>query len=140
MESATQFIKIRGEEIGLLFTPYLFAIAKKMGCEITFSEKDLISVRNAYIKVFYFAAHNYVEIYNFDHPKNKLKAKHTLMDFETWGMECNDEFNRMIEVFIQVTTKKTIAENAKEIQEKKEQEAKSLKKKKNLFYRLIGKR
>ena len=133
MESATQFIKIRGEEIGLLFTPYLFSIAKKRGCEINYTETDLVSIRNAYVRVLYFAAHNYAEVYNFDHPKNKIKANFTLMDFETWSVECNDEFTHMIEVFVQTTTKKTIAENAKEIQEKTIK-----KKRKNLLFRLIG--
>ena len=140
MESATQFIKIRGEEIGLLFTPYLFSIAKKMGCEINYTETDLVSIRNAYVRVLYFSAHNYVEVYNFDHPKNKIKPTFTLMDFEVWSVECNEEFINMIQIFVETTTKKTIAENAKEIQEKKAKEEKDLKKKKNLFYRLIGRR
>ena len=140
MESATQFIKIRGEEIGLLFTPYLFSIAKKMGCEINYTETDLVSIRNAYVRVLYFAAHNYTEVYNFDHPKNKIKPTFTLMDFEVWSVECNEEFTNMIQIFVETTTKKTIAENAKEIQEKKAKEEKDLKKKKNLFYRLIGKK
>ena len=133
MESATQFIKIRGEEIGLLFTPYLFSIAKKMGCEINYTETDLVSIRNAYVRVLYFAAHNYAEVYNFDHPKNKIKPTFTLMDFEVWSVECNEEFTQMIQIFVETTAKKTIAENAKEIQEKKAKEEKDLKKKKNLL-------
>ena len=140
MESATQFIKIRGEEIGLLFTPYLFSIAKKMGCEINYTETDLVSIRNAYVRVLYFSAHNYVEVYNFDHPKSKIKPTFTLMDFEVWSVECNEEFTNMIQIFVETTTKKTIAENAKEIQEKKAKEEKDIKKKKSLFYRLIGRR
>ncbi len=140
MESAKQFINIGGKEIGLLFTPYLFSIAKKQGCEIKYDDNDLVTIRNAYVKVFYYAAHNYIEVYNFDNPKNKLKVNFTLMDLEVWSVECSDEFTKMVEIFVETTTKKTIAENAKEIQEKKAKEEKDLKKKKNLFYRLIGRR
>ena len=55
------------------------------------------------------------------------------MDFGTWSVECNDEFTHMIEVFVQTTAKKTIAENAKEIQEKKAKEEKDLKKRRVCF-------
>lgn len=106
MISPEQYIEIRGERVGLLLTPSLYAILHRKGWEVK-TTTDIAEIQSAYIKLFYAAALNYVEVKNYEEktiPELELK----LLDFEIWAALNGKEFGEMILKAVELLTGKPL--------------------------------
>lgn len=121
------FIEVHGEKRGLLFTPSLYIGVKEKGwkIEVDPNTTDLMEIWAAYVKLFYAAAWNYHRVQRYDN-NNLGEFDLSLADIEIWAALNKNEMPKLIELYVECMTEKTLKEIATEIHEKK-------KKKKSLW-------
>ena len=124
MVNHKQFIEVHGKERGLLFTPSLYIGIKEKGwkIEIDPNTTDLTEIWSAYVKLFYAAAWNYHRVEKFDNP-SLPEFDLNLADMEIWAAIHKEEVARLIEVYVECMTEKTLKELATEIHEKKKKKS-----------------
>ena len=124
MVNHKQFIEVHGKERGLLFTPSLYIGIKEKGwkIEIDPNTTDLTEIWSVYVKLFYAAAWNYHRVERFDNP-SLPEFDLTLADMEIWAVIHKEEVPKLIEVYVECMTEKTLKELATEIHEKKKKKS-----------------
>lgn len=102
-----------GEQVELLATPSLFAIAKRKGLAIEANTQDGADVLTAYTKLIYLAALNAWEVRRYDAPEMG-ECKYKLMDFVEWASGNADEFVKAINFVLSALTGKELKDYATE--------------------------
>lgn len=110
MARVRQTVKIGGREIDLLFTPSIYAVARKKGVKIEVSDVDnLAEVLEIYTKLFYLAALNALEAKRFDNP-SEPDLGIGYIDFAEWAAENSEAFMSLIDTAIEALTGKPLKE------------------------------
>lgn len=102
-----------GEQVELLATPSLFAIAKRKGLAIEANTADGADVLTAYTKLIYLAALNAWEVRRYDAPEMG-ECRYKLMDFVEWASGNADEFVKAINFVLSALTGKELKDYATE--------------------------
>lgn len=102
-----------GEQVELLATPSLFAIAKRKGLAIEANTQDGADVLTAYTKLIYLAALNAWEVRRYDAPEMG-ECQYQLMDFVEWASGNADEFVKAINFVLSALTGKELKDYATE--------------------------
>lgn len=98
-----------GEQVELLATPALFAIAKRRGWTIE-AEAEVFS---AYTKLIYLAALNAWEVRRYDSPEMG-ECSYRLMDFVEWASSDADAFVKAVNFMLFALTGKELKDYATE--------------------------
>ena len=126
MVQVLDMIRLKGgEQVELLATPALFAIAKRKGWKIEADATSAADVYAAYSKLIYLAALNAWEVRRYDAPEIG-DFKHTLMDITEWCSEDPVRFAKTINFLLCALTNKDLKEHTPETEktpEKSEKEA-----------------
>lgn len=124
MVNHRQFIEVHGQRRGLLFTPSLYMMFKDKGVKIEIDPNttDLTEIWAAYVKLFYAAAWNYHDKERYEHPEIG-EFDLTLADMEIWAAINKEEVPKLIEVYVECMTEKTLKQLATEIHEKKKKKS-----------------
>ena len=117
-----------GEQVELLATPALFAIAKRKGMTIEADADNLPDVMLAYTKLIYLSALNAWEVRRFDNP-SMGECDLQLMDFVKWAHADRDAFTKAINFVLAALTNKELKDYANEGEKVAEKAEETLKKK-----------
>ena len=102
-----------GEQVELLATPALFAIAKRRGMTIEADAENAADVFNAYTKLIYLAALNAWEVRRYDAPQMG-ECTYKLMDFVEWASNDGDAFVKAVNFVLAALTGKELNDYATE--------------------------
>lgn len=102
-----------GVRVELLFTPSMYAVARRRGMHIEAEADDVSQVMMAFTQLIYLAALNAHEVLKFDSP-GLGNFRYSLMDFVEWSAASPDEFRRVLDIALQCIIGKSIAELEKE--------------------------
>lgn len=102
-----------GVKVELLFTPSMYALARRRGMKIEADTADPAQVMMAYTQIMYLAALNAHEVIRYDNP-SAGDFQYRLIDFVEWSARRPDEFNRVLDVALQCILGKSIDELKKE--------------------------
>lgn len=100
-----------GEQVELLATPALFAIARKRGMTIEADSDNLAEVFSAYTRLLYLAALNAWDVRRYDNP-SMGECPYTLMDFVEWSSNDKDGFVEAISFALAALTGKELKDYA----------------------------
>lgn len=117
-----------GEQVELLATPALFAIARRKGMTIEADADNLPEVMLAYTKLIYLSALNAWEVRRFDNP-SMGECDLQLMDFVKWAHADRDAFTKAINFVLSALTNKELKDYATEGEKVAEKAEETLKKK-----------
>lgn len=98
-----------GVKVELLFTPSMYAIARRRGMRIEADASDAASVMKAYTELMYLAALNAHEVMRFDDP-SLGEFPYRLIDFVEWSALCPDGFTSALDVAVQNVLGKSLDE------------------------------
>lgn len=119
-------ITIGGAAVDLLLTPRLFVYRGREGVTLEAADGDsLPAVMSLYADVLYCAALNWWELSG----RDAETFPHRRMDFHVWAAENPEEFGRIVRQVVRLLSGKSLAELARERQEKKDAAEEELKKK-----------
>jgi hypothetical protein len=96
-----------GEQVELLATPALFAIAKRRGMTIEADADNAADVFNAYTKLIYLAALNAWEVRRYDAPQMG-ECHYRLMDFVEWASGDAEAFVKAVNFILVALTGKEL--------------------------------
>lgn len=102
-----------GEQVELLATPALFAIAQKRGWAIEADASNASEVFSAYTKLIYLAALNAWEVRRYDSPEMG-ECSYRLMDFVEWASNDVDAFVKAVDFVLFALTGKELKDYATE--------------------------
>jgi len=102
-----------GEQVELLATPALFAIAKRRGWAIEADADNAAEVFSAYTKLIYLAALNAWEVRRYDSPEMG-ECSYRLMDFVEWASNDADAFVKAVNFVLSALTGKELKDYATE--------------------------
>ena len=102
-----------GEQVELLATPALFAIAKRRGMTIEADAENAADVFNAYTKLIYLAALNAWEVRRYDAPQMG-ECTYRLMDFVEWASNDGEAFVKAVNFVLAALTGKELNDYASE--------------------------
>ena len=102
-----------GEQVELLATPALFAIAKRRGWTIEADADNAAEVFSAYTKLIYLAALNAWEVRRYDSPEMG-ECSYKLMDFVEWASNDAEGFVNAINFVLSALTHKELKDYATE--------------------------
>ena len=102
-----------GEQVELLATPALFAIAKRRGMTIEADADNAAEVFSAYTKLIYLAALNAWEVRRYDAPQMG-DCTYSLMDFVEWASNDGDGFVKAVNFVLAALTGKELNDIATE--------------------------
>lgn len=102
-----------GEQVELLATPALFAIAKRRGWTIEADADNAAEVFSAYTKLIYLAALNAWEVRRYDSPEMG-ECSYRLMDFVEWASNDTDAFVKAVNFVLSALTGKELKDYAAE--------------------------
>lgn len=117
-----------GEQVELLATPALFAIARRKGMTIEAEADNLPEVMLAYTKLIYLSALNAWEVRRFDNP-SMGECTLQFMDFVQWAHTDKDAFTKAINFVLAALTNKELKDYATEGEKEAEKAEETLKKK-----------
>lgn len=98
-----------GVKVELLFTPSMYAIARRRGMRIEADASDAASVMKAYTELMYLAALNAHEVMRFDDP-SLGEFPYRLIDFVEWSAVRQEEFLSALDVAVQNVLGKSLDE------------------------------
>ncbi len=98
-----------GVKVELLFTPSMYAIARRRGMKIEADASDAAAVMKAYTELMYIAALNAHEVMRFDDP-SLGEFPHRLIDFVEWSAVRQEEFVSALDVAVQNILGKSLDE------------------------------
>ena len=98
-----------GVKVELLFTPSMYAIARRRGMKIEADASDAAAVMKAYTELMYIAALNAHEVMRFDDP-SLGEFPHRLIDFVEWSAVRQEEFVSALDVAVQNVLGKSLDE------------------------------
>lgn len=105
-------IKMRGgEQVELLATPALFAIARRRGMTIEADSDNVAEVFSAYTRLLYLAALNAWDVRRYDNP-SMGECPYTLMDFVEWSSNDREGFVEAISFALAALTGKELKDYA----------------------------
>lgn len=108
MIQVLHMIKLKGgEQVELLATPALFAIAKRRGMTIEADADNAADVFNAYTKLIYLAALNAWEVRRYDAPQMG-ECHYRLMDFVEWASGDAEAFVKAVNFILVALTGKEL--------------------------------
>lgn len=114
MTSPRTMIELKeGVKVELLFTPSMYAVARRRGMHIEADTNDVAQVMMAYTQLMYLAALNAHEVLKFDDPALG-DFPYMLMDFVEWSAASPAEFRMVLDIALQCIIGKSIAELEKE--------------------------
>lgn len=96
-----------GEQVELLATPALFAIAQRRGWTIEADASNASEVFSAYTKLIYLAALNAWEVRRYDAPQMG-DCNYKLMDFVEWASNDTDAFVKAVNFVLSALTGKEL--------------------------------
>ena len=102
-----------GEQVEVLATPALFAIAKRRGMTIEADAENTAEVFSAYTKLIYLAALNAWEVRRYDAPQMG-ECTYRLMDFVEWASGDADAFVKAVNFVLAALTGKELNDYATE--------------------------
>ena len=117
-----------GEQVELLATPALFAIAKRRGITIEADASNLPEVMEAYMKMIYLAALNAWEVRRFDNP-SMGECKLQFMDFVEWANTDKESFIKAVNFVLCALTNKELKDYTTEGENEAEKGEETIKKK-----------
>lgn len=100
-----------GEQVELLATPALFAIARKRGMTIEADSDNVAEVFSAYTRLLYLAALNAWDVRRYDNP-SMGECPYTLMDFVEWSSNDREGFVEAISFALAALTGKELKDYA----------------------------
>lgn len=107
-------IKMKGgEQVELLATPALFAIAKRRGWTIEADADNTAEVFSAFTKLIYLAALNAWDVRRYDSPEMG-ECTYKLMDFVEWASNDGDAFVKAVNFVLYALTGKELKDYATE--------------------------
>ena len=98
-----------GVKVELLFTPSMYAVARRRGMKIEADASDAAAVMKAYTELMYIAALNAHEVMRFDDP-SLGEFPHRLIDFVEWSAVRQEEFVSALDVAVQNVLGKSLDE------------------------------
>lgn len=114
MVQVLHMIRLKGgEQVELLATPALFAIAKRRGWTIEADADNAAEVFSAYTKLIYLAALNAWEVRRYDSPEMG-ECSYKLMDFVEWASNDTDAFVKAVNFVLSALTGKELKDYATE--------------------------
>ena len=114
MVQVLHMIRLKGgEQVELLATPALFAIAKRRGWTIEADADNAAEVFSAYTKLIYLAALNAWEVRRYDAPQMG-DCNYKLMDFVEWASNDTDAFVKAVNFVLSALTGKELKDYATE--------------------------
>jgi hypothetical protein len=129
MIQVLHMIKLKGgEQVELLATPALFAIAKRRGMTIEADADNAADVFNAYTKLIYLAALNAWEVRRYDAPQMG-ECHYRLMDFVEWASGDAEAFVKAVNFILVALTGKELKDYNAGEEKAPENEEKDVKKK-----------
>lgn len=129
MIQVLHMIKLKGgEQVELLATPALFAIAKRRGMTIEADADNAADVFSAYTKLIYLAALNAWEVRRYDAPQMG-ECHYRLMDFVEWASGDADAFVKAVNFILVALTGKELKDYNTGEEKAPENEEKDVKKK-----------
>lgn len=103
-----------GVKVDLLFTPSMYAVARRRGLSIAVENReDSAEVLMAYTKLMYVAALNAREVQLFDDP-SLGELPYRLMDFVEWTSVRQEEFTETLDVALRCILGRGLKELEKE--------------------------
>lgn len=117
-----------GEQVELLATPALFAIAKRRGMTIEADADNAADVFSAYTKLIYLAALNAWEVRRYDAPQMG-ECHYRLMDFVEWASGDAEAFVKAVNFILVALTGKELKDYNTGEEKAPENEEKDVKKK-----------
>lgn len=102
-----------GVKVELLFTPSMYAIARRRGMRIEADRDDPAQVMMAYTELMYLAALNAHEVRLYDDP-SLGEFPYRLIDFVEWSAVNPDEFSRVLDLALRCVLGKGIDDLKKE--------------------------
>lgn len=102
-----------GVKVELLFTPSMYAIARRRGMRIEADASDAAAVMRAYTELMYLAALNAHEVMRFDDP-TLGEFPYRLIDFVEWSAARQEEFVSALDVAVQSVLGKSLDELKRE--------------------------
>lgn len=102
-----------GVKVELLFTPSMYAIARRRGMRIEADASDAAAVMRAYTELMYLAALNALEVMRFDDP-TLGEFPYRLIDFVEWSAARQEEFVSALDVAVQSVLGKSLDELKRE--------------------------
>ena len=102
-----------GEQVELLATPALFAVAQRRGWTIEADASSASEVFSAYTKLIYLAALNAWEVRRYDAPQMG-DCNYKLMDFVEWASNDTDAFVKAVNFVLSALTGKELKDYATE--------------------------
>lgn len=117
-----------GEQVELLATPALFAIAKRRGMTIEADADNAADVFSAYTKLIYLAALNAWEVRRYDAPQMG-ECHYRLMDFVEWASGDAEAFVKAVNFILVALTGKELKDYNAGEEKAPENEEKDVKKK-----------
>lgn len=126
MARVRQILEIGGRQIDLLFTPSIYAVAKRRGFTIEITDaENLAEVLELYAKLVYLAALNALEAKRFDNPAEPdLPVGY--IDVAAWAAEHSEDFMQLVDGAIEALTGKSLKEVLADGDGKKKDEAKGV--------------
>lgn len=129
MIQVLHMIKLKGgEQVELLATPALFAIAKRRGMTIEADADNAADVFSAYTKLIYLAALNAWEVRRYDAPQMG-DCHYRLMDFVEWASGDAEAFVKAVNFILVALTGKELKDYNTGEEKAPENEEKDVKKK-----------
>ena len=129
MIQVLHMIKLKGgEQVELLATPALFAIAKRRGMTIEADADNAADVFSAYTKLIYLAALNAWEVRRYDAPQMG-ECHYRLMDFVEWASGDAEAFVKAVNFILVALTGKELKDYNAGEEKAPENEEKDVKKK-----------
>lgn len=129
MIQVLHMIKLKGgEQVELLATPALFAIAKRRGMTIEADADNAADVFSAYTKLIYLAALNAWEVRRYDAPQMG-ECHYRLMDFVEWASGDAAAFVKAVNFILVALTGKELKDYNTGEEKAPENEEKDVKKK-----------
>lgn len=129
MIQVLHMIKLKGgEQVELLATPALFAIAKRRGMTIEADADNAADVFSAYTKLIYLAALNAWEVRRYDAPQMG-ECHYRLMDFVEWASGDAEAFVKAVNFILVALTGKELKDYNTGEEKAPENEEKDVKKK-----------
>lgn len=129
MIQVLHMIKLKGgEQVELLATPALFAIAKRRGMTIEADADNAADVFSAYTKLIYLAALNAWEVRRYDAPQMG-ECHYRLMDFVEWASGDAEAFVKAVNFILVALTGKELKDYNTGEEKSPENEEKDVKKK-----------
>lgn len=114
MVQVLHMIRLKGgEQVELLATPALFAVAKRKGMTIEADADNAAEVFSAYTKLIYLAALNAWEVRRYDSPEMG-ECTYRLMDFVEWASNDTDAFVKAVNFVLCALTGKELKDYAGE--------------------------